>query len=159
MESYDYVIVGAGSAGCVLADRLSADGRYAVLVLEAGGSDRRPWIRMPIGYGKTFHDPSVNWRFHSAPEEALDGRSLYVPRGKVVGGSSSINGLVYSRGLPEDYEDWRAAGNPGWGWDAVRPVFERIERHEAADGTSDGMGPVPVADRSAGYHPIKRHFA
>ena len=112
MEQFDHVIVGAGSAGCVLADRLSADGRASVLVLEAGGTDRNLWIRLPIGYGKCFHDPRVNWRFFAEPSTELGGRRSYFPRGKVVGGSSAINGLVYCRGLPRDFDDWEAAGTP-----------------------------------------------
>ncbi|MEM8792413.1 MAG: GMC family oxidoreductase N-terminal domain-containing protein [Pseudomonadota bacterium] len=158
MDCFDYIIIGAGSAGCVLADRLSADGKATVLMLEAGGSDRRPWIKLPIGYGKTFHDPRVNWRFRTLPDPELGDRTLYWPRGKVLGGSSSINGLVYSRGLPGDYEDWAAAGNPGWGWSDVAPVFDRIERHIAPDGSQSGSGPLSITDPSARCHPVKRHY-
>ncbi len=158
MEDFDYIVVGAGSAGCVLADRLSASGRSRVLVLEAGGSDRRFWVRTPIGYAKTFHDPSVNWRFTAAPDPGLDGRAIYVPRGKVLGGSSSINAMVYCRGLPQDFDDWRDAGNPGWGWTDLAPVFDRVERRVAADGRVTGGGPLEVATREAEYHPIRRHF-
>ena len=115
MEIADYIIVGAGSAGCVLADRLTADSRLKVLMLEAGGSDRRAAIRVPIGYGMSYHDPAVNWRFEADPDPGLDGRRVYWPRGKVLGGSSAINAMVYCRGLPSDFDDWRAAGNPGSG--------------------------------------------
>ena len=124
---FDYVIVGAGSAGCVLANRLSEDGRYSVLLLEAGGSDRRFWIQTPIGYGKTFFDPAVNWKYQTEVEPGLDGRSSYWPRGKVVGGSSSINAMVFIRGNRQDYEDWRELGNPGWGWQDVLPYFRKLE--------------------------------
>ena len=124
VQEYDYIVVGAGSAGCVLADRLSADGRATVLVLEAGGHDRRLWINMPIGYGKTFYDERVNWKFEARPDPGLKDRRIYFPRGKVVGGSSSINAMVYCRGLPGDFDDWAAAGNPGWGWSDVAPVYE-----------------------------------
>ena len=158
MDSFDYVIIGAGSAGSVLADRLSADGRARVLVLEAGGSDRRPWIRLPIGYGKTFHDRRVNWCLEAEPEAALAGRRMYMPRGKVMGGSSSINGLVYSRGLPGDFDDWRAAGNPGWGWDDVAPVFALNEGEGEGEAGTVRAGALSLPDRSAGYHPIRRHY-
>ena len=114
MESFDYIIVGAGSAGCVLADRLSADGSARVLVLEAGGSDRRFWIKTPIGYGRTFADPKINWQYQAAPSPGLNGRGMYWPRGRVLGGSSSINALVYCRGMPADFDHWRNLGNVGW---------------------------------------------
>ena len=120
MAEFDYIIIGGGSAGCVLADKLSADGRHNVLLLEAGPSDRRFWVRMPIGYGSLFHDRRVNWMYDGAPEDALGGRSAYHPRGCVLGGSSSINALVYHRGQAGDYDDWQAAGNPGWGYDLSR---------------------------------------
>ncbi|MBP7001604.1 GMC family oxidoreductase [Amaricoccus sp.] len=158
MDEADYVVVGAGSAGCVLADRLSADGRARVLLVEAGGDDRRFWIRTPIGYGRTFLDPEVNWRFHAEPDPGLGGRAPYVPRGKVLGGSSSINALVWHHGLPADYDDWRDAGAAGWGWEEVGPVFGRIARRVAADGAASGDGPLSVATPEAEYHPIRRHF-
>ncbi|MEM7057579.1 MAG: GMC family oxidoreductase N-terminal domain-containing protein [Pseudomonadota bacterium] len=158
MDVFDIIIIGAGSAGCVLADRLSVDGRMSVLVLEAGGTDRRPFLKLPIGYGKTFHDPKVNWRFRTEAEPQLDGRSIYWPRGKGLGGSSSINGLVWSRGLPGDYDDWAAAGNPGWDWASVAPVFDRVEKRIGLNGRVDGEGPIAVADRSNAYNPIKRFF-
>ena len=121
MDDFDYVIIGAGSAGCVLADRLSASGRDRVLILEAGGSDARFWIKMPIGYGYTFADPAVNWKYQTLASPGLNGRSMYWPRGRVVGGSSSINAMVYCRGMPADFNDWRDLGNTGWGWEDVRP--------------------------------------
>ncbi|NNM61314.1 MAG: NAD(P)-binding protein, partial [Steroidobacteraceae bacterium] len=123
--NFDYIIVGAGSAGCVLAERLSADGGHRVLLLEAGGTDSSFWIKTPIGYGRTFADASVNWKYQAAPSPGLGGRTMYWPRGRVLGGSSSINALVYCRGMPADFEDWRQMGNPGWGWDEVRPYFEK----------------------------------
>ena len=158
MDVFDIIIIGAGSAGCVLADRLSADGRMSILVLEAGGTDRHPFVKLPIGYGKTFHDPKVNWRLRTEPDPNLDGRQIYWPRGKGLGGSSSINGLVWSRGLPGDYDDWAAAGNPGWDWASVAPVFERVERRIAKDQTATGQGPLTISDRSDGYNPIKRFY-
>ncbi len=156
LDEFDHIVVGAGSAGCVLADRLSADGRARVLVVEAGGSDRRFWIRTPIGYGMTYRDARVNWRYVAEPDEGLGGRAVYVPRGKVLGGSSSINAMVYCRGLPGDFDDWRDAGNPGWGWADVAPVFERFERHVGA--APRGSGPLRVSMRETEYHPIRRHF-
>jgi choline dehydrogenase len=113
MDVFDYIVVGAGTAGCVVANRLSVSGRQKVLLLEAGGSDRRFWIQMPIGYGRTFNDPRVNWMYEAEPDPALAARRLFWPRGKVLGGSGSINALVYYRGLPNDFDDWRALGNPG----------------------------------------------
>jgi choline dehydrogenase len=135
---FDYLIVGAGSAGCVLAERLSADGRSRVLVLEAGGGDRRLFVQMPLGYGKLYHDPQVNWCYVTEPDPGLGGRADYWPRGKLVGGSSAINAMVWVRGHPQDYEDWRAAGNPGWGWEEARAAFRAIE--DNADGAGEGRG-------------------
>lgn len=158
-QEYDYIVVGAGSAGCVLADQLSADGRATVLVLEAGGHDRRLWINMPIGYGKTFYDERVNWKFQARPDPGLKDRSIYFPRGKVVGGSSSINAMVYYRGLPNDFDDWAAAGNSGWGWSDVAPAYARLERRVDANGkpAADG-GPLFVSDVRRQLHPMARHF-
>ena len=156
--TYDYVIIGAGSAGCVLAGRLSESGKYSVLLIEAGGSDAKFWIKTPIGYGITFFDKKVNWRFNSVPDKGLLDRTLYVPRGKVIGGSSSINAMVYARGAKSDFDDWRDAGNPGWGWDEVKPTFEAIERRVTKDGTELGSGPLTVSDRQNDYHPLKRFF-
>ena len=156
--TYDYVIIGAGSAGCVLAGRLSESGKYSVLLIEAGGSDAKFWIKTPIGYGITFFDKKVNWRFNSVPDKGLLDRTLYVPRGKVIGGSSSINAMVYARGAKSDFDDWRDAGNPGWGWDEVKPTFEAIERRVTRDGTELGSGPLTVSDRQNDYHPLKRFF-
>jgi choline dehydrogenase len=123
----DYVVVGAGSAGCVLADRLSANGRHRVLLLEAGPRDRSIWIHLPIGYGKTMFHPVYNWGFYTDPEPGMNDRRIYWPRGRGLGGSSSINGLIYVRGQPEDYDQWAALGNRGWGWKDVLPYFERSE--------------------------------
>lgn len=145
-DEADFIIVGAGSAGCVLANRLSADPRHRVLLLEAGGADRNPWIHIPVGYFKTMHNPSVDWCFETEPDPGLNGRRLKWPRGKVLGGSSSINGLLYVRGQPEDYERWRQMGNTGWGWDDVLPLFRRAEDwvHEA-DPLHGKGGPLAVS--------------
>jgi choline dehydrogenase len=158
VESFDYIIVGAGSAGCVLADRLSAAGRDRVLVLEAGGTDRRFWIRTPIGYGRTFADPSVNWKYQARPSPGLNGRSIYWPRGRVIGGSSSINALVYCRGMPADFDDWRQMGNVGWGWDDVRPYFEETERRVDPAGHAAGDQPLDVKDVTPFLHPMRRNW-
>jgi len=143
----------------VLADRLSADGRDQVLVLEAGGTDRRFWIKTPIGYGRTFADPAVNWKYQTLPNPGLNGRSIYWPRGRVVGGSSSINALVYCRGMPQDFDDWRQMGNAGWGWDDVRPYFERSERRVDAAGRVVREGPLDVKDVTPYLHPMRRQWS
>lgn len=155
MTEFDIIIVGAGSAGCVLANRLSASGTLRVLLLEAGGSDRRFMIRMPIGYGHSFYNPKVNWRFETGPQETLGGRTSYWPRGKVLGGSSSINAMVFVRGQREDFDDWKAAGNPGWGWDDVLPHFKAIESFErGADDWRGGSGELAVTDMTPSVHPL-----
>src|SRR4051794_41926847 len=118
---YDFIIVGAGSAGCVLANRLSASGRQSVLLLEAGPADRYPWIHVPIGYAKTMFNPNVNWCSRTEPEPYMNGRQVYWPCGKTLGGSSSINGLIYIRGQVQDYDGWAALGNPGWSFKEVLP--------------------------------------
>ncbi len=128
--SYDYIIVGAGSAGCVLANRLSADLTNRVLLLEAGGSDSNPWIHVPVGYFKTLHNPNTDWCYKTEPDPGLNGRSLDWPRGKTLGGSSSINGLLYIRGQRQDYDLWAQMGNRGWGYNDVLPLFKRSERFE-----------------------------
>ena len=155
---YDYIVIGAGSAGCVLADKLSADGQTSVLLLEAGGHDRRLWIKMPIGYGKTFYDERVNWKFEAQPDPQLNGRRIYFPRGKVVGGSSSINAMVYCRGLPGDFDDWAAAGNHGWSWQDVLPVYDAFERPVDAQGVAATSGQLFVSDVRRRLHRSERHF-
>lgn len=139
-ERFDYVVVGAGSAGCVLANRLSADHGNRVLLLEAGPADKNPWIHVPIGYYRTIVDPRTAWSFTTEPEPHLDGRMIVWPRGKVLGGSSSINGLVWVRGQPEDYDHWRQLGNPGWSAEDVMPVFKAIEDYAPGDPEIRGHG-------------------
>ena len=144
---FDYVVVGAGSAGCVLANRLSADGKNSVLLLEAGPTDSNLWIHVPLGYGKLFKDKTVNWMYQTEPEPGLDGRTVFQPRGKVLGGSSSINGLLYVRGQHEDYDRWRQHGNSGWGYDDVLPYFKKAEdQQRGADAFHGTGGPLPVSD-------------
>ena len=126
---FDYIIVGAGSAGCVLANRLSADPRKRVLLLEAGGKDNWIWFHIPVGYLFAIGNPRADWMFKTEPEEGLNGRSLDYPRGKVIGGSSAINAMIYMRGQAADYDHWRQLGLTGWGWDDVLPFFRRHEDH------------------------------
>jgi choline dehydrogenase len=146
-DSFDYIIVGAGSAGCVLANRLTASGCHRVLLLEAGGHDRHLWIHIPLGYGKLFADRRVNWLYASEPEPELDNRRIIQPRGKVLGGSSSINGLLYVRGQPADFDHWRQLGNAGWSFDDVLPYFRRAEDQERGEDALHGAGgPLAVSD-------------
>src|SRR5580704_12059935 len=139
-EHFDYIVVGAGSAGCVLANRLTASGRHRVLLLEAGGHDRHFWIHVPLGFGKLFNDAKVNWRYKSEPEPELNNRQIIQPRGKVLGGSSSINGLLYIRGQHEDYDHWRQLGNTGWAFADVLPYFRRAEDQERGADDLHGTG-------------------
>jgi choline dehydrogenase len=144
---FDYVIVGAGSAGCVLANRLSANGKHSVLLLEAGPKDSNIWIHVPLGYGKLFKEKTVNWMYQTEPEPGLHGRQVFQPRGKVLGGSSSINGLLYVRGQHEDYDRWRQRGNVGWGFDDVLPYFKKAENQQrGADDYHGAGGPLSVSD-------------
>ena len=147
-ETYDFIVVGAGSAGCVLADRLSASGKHTVLLLEAGGEDRHLWIHIPIGYGKLFTDARVNWLFESAPEPELNNRQIMQPRGKVLGGSSSINGLLYVRGQRQDFDHWRQLGNVGWSYEDVLPYFKKSEAQcRGSDEFHGAGGPLSVSDQ------------
>lgn len=159
MADFDYIIAGAGSAGCVLANRLTANGRCSVLLLEAGGSDRSPWIRVPIGYGRTFTDPRFNWKYFAEPDPGLAHRRGYWPRGKVLGGSSSINAMVYVRGHRGDFDDWSAAGNPGWSYADVLPFFRKSEDHVWGASEYHGAGgPMRVSEISAAAHPLCQRF-
>ena len=148
-DSYDTIVVGAGSAGCVLANRLSADGRSRVLLLEAGPPDTDLWIHVPLGYGKLFRKPSVNWSYWSEPEPQLNGRKIFTPRGKVLGGSSSINGLVYTRGQPEDFDGWET---PGWSFGELLPYFKKSEDQAGQGLRGDALhgrgGPLAVSDQN-----------
>ena len=159
MDAFDYVIVGAGTAGCVVASRLSEDSKASVLVLEAGGSDQTLWIQLPIGYGRTFFDHRINWMYDTAPVAALAGRTSYWPRGKVVGGSGSINAMVHVRGQPGDFDDWAALGNPGWSYDDVQPFFRMSEDHDGGDSHHRGRGgPMHVTDIRRQAHPLCQTF-
>lgn len=158
METFDLAIVGAGSAGCVLAEQLSASGRYRVLLIERGPRDRSPWIHMPAGYGKLFYHPHLNYGLHAEPSDALAGRRDYWPRGRVVGGSGAINAMVYCRGLPADFDDWQAAGATGWSWQSVAETYAQIETRQLPGGGQQGDGPVHVASVADQVHPVNRHF-
>lgn len=153
MEETDYIIIGAGSAGCVLADRLTESGKYRVTLLEAGGSDRRFYVQLPLGYGKLFYNPAVNWLYKSEPDPGLNGQVDHIPRGRVLGGSSSINAMVWIRGHRQDYEDWRAAGNPGWGWEECLAAYRAIEDNQAgADEWRGQGGPLFISANRKGLH-------
>ncbi len=148
MENFDYVIIGAGSAGCVLANRLSKNINNKVLLIEAGGKDNYPWIHIPVGYYKTMHNPKVDWCFHTEKDETMNNRSIRYPRGKTLGGSSSINGLLWIRGQSNDYDNWKQQGNKGWGWDDVLPYFVKSENNELGKSKyHSDSGPIMVANK------------
>jgi choline dehydrogenase len=159
MQFFDYVVIGAGTAGCVVASRLSEDSGANVLLLEAGGSDRTLWIQLPIGYGRTYFDRNINWMYDSEPSAGLNGRTSYWPRGRVIGGSGSINAMVHVRGRPEDFDDWRDMGNPGWGFADVLPYFRISENHDFGESAHHGAsGPMHITDISRRAHPICEVF-
>ncbi|RWE80204.1 MAG: choline dehydrogenase [Mesorhizobium sp.] len=159
MQTYDFIIVGSGSAGSVVADKLSASGRFSVLVLEAGGTDQRFYVQMPLGYGKTFFDPAVNWNYKAEPDPGLAGNADHWPRGKLLGGSSSINAMVFIRGAREDFDAWAAAGNPGWGYDDLLPSFKAMEDNAAGADQWRGVGgPLHITDCSRAVHPLTKRY-
>src|SRR5215472_2966155 len=147
-ETFDFIVTGAGSAGCAVAARLSESGRYRVLLLEAGRRDRHPWIHIPIGYHKLYTHEVYNWKFESEPVAGLNGRTSYQPRGKMLGGTSSLNGMVYMRGTPADYDGWRQRGCVGWDYASVLPFFRKAEDQERGEDEFHGVGgPLRVSDQ------------
>lgn len=157
--AFDYVVVGAGSAGCVLAEALSRDGKSTVAIVEAGGSDQKLFVQMPLGYGKTFYDRSINWNYFAEPDPGLNGQRDYWPRGKILGGSGSLNAMVWIRGDRRDYDAWAGEGNPGWAWKDVLPIFKTLEDNEAgADEWRGTGGPVHITDASRRQHPLTDRF-
>jgi len=154
MDEYDYIVVGAGSAGCVMAARLSEDGRHRVLLLEAGPEDRYPWIHVPIGYAKTMFNPVLNWMFRTDPDPGMNRRQVYWPRGKTLGGSSAINGLIFIRGQAEDYDDWAAQGNTQWSFEKVLPWFRRLEHNTLGADEWRGTGGPLWSSHIRVRHPL-----
>ncbi|HSR54647.1 MAG TPA: GMC family oxidoreductase N-terminal domain-containing protein, partial [Alphaproteobacteria bacterium] len=139
-DTYDYLILGAGSAGCVLANRLSADPGVSVALVEAGGKDNWVWLHIPVGYLYAMNNPRADWMFRTEKDAGLNDRDLAYPRGKVIGGSSAINAMIYMRGQAADYDGWRQMGLKGWGWDDVLPVFKGHEDHFRGPGEYHGAG-------------------
>ncbi len=159
MNAYDFIIIGSGSAGSVVAERLSADGRFSVLVLEAGGTDLRFYTQMPMGYGKMFFDKSYNWMYKTEPDAGLAGQQDNWPRGKILGGSSSINAMVWIRGAPEDFDEWQTLGNPGWSWADMLPIFKSLEDSEGGANEWRGVGgPVHISKIYKEIHPLTNNY-
>lgn len=154
MNTVDYIVIGAGSAGCVLANRLSKSGKYSVCLLEAGPRDRNPWIHIPIGYGKTMFHKTLNWGFYTDPDESMLGRRIYWPRGRTLGGCSSINGLIYIRGQKQDYDHWAQLGNQDWDWAHCLPYFRKLENNDLGDSPTRGThGPLSATSIKS-PHPL-----
>ena len=157
--TYDYVIVRAGSAGCILANRLSGDGQHSVLLIEAGGPDNSFWFKIPVGYARSYYNPKVNYMYWSEPEAEHGNRRIYVPRGKVQGGSGSINAMIYVRGSAADFDDWAAVGNPGWGSADVMPYFKALETHaKGASAWHGDKGPIHITPMRGQTHPVTDAF-
>ena len=159
MMEYDFIIIGAGSAGCVLAHRLSECGQHKVLLVEAGGKDRSPWIKVPVGFAKTYYHPKYNYMYYSEPDEQMGGRKIYAPRGKGLGGSGSINAMIYVRGQPKDFDDWAAAGNPGWSYKDVLPYFKKLENHPYGNTEyHSDKGLIGMTTMEKDAHPLCNHY-
>jgi len=158
VDQFDYIVVGAGSAGCVLANRLSANPAHKVLLIEAGGRDLNPWLHVPVGYFKTMHNPAFDWCYLTEPDPGIAGRRLQWPRGKVLGGSSALNGLLYVRGQPEDYDRWVELGNPGWSFREVLPYFRKSEDNDRGADEFHGVGGLQKVSDLRLRRPIAEHF-
>src|SRR3979490_2972384 len=151
-DTFDYIVTGAGTAGAAVAARLSESGRHRILLLEAGGRDSNPWIHIPLGFARTYINPKVNWKFETQHQPQLKNRQLYLPRGKTLGGSSSIYGMVYIRGNHGDYDEWRQRGCEGWDWDSVLPFFRKAENQARGENEFHGVGgPLHVSDQPAKF--------
>ena len=156
MENFDIAIVGAGSAGCIVASQIIRNSNYKVLLIEAGPSDNSPVIQVPLGYGMTFYNKKMNWNFYSEVQENLHNREIYYPRGKVLGGSGSINAMIYARGLRSDFKNWDLSKN--WSWDNITKSYDEIE-FEVNDNTKTLLSnKIPVNDVSKQHHPILKNF-
>lgn len=153
-KDFDYIVIGAGSAGCVLASRLSESGKYKVCLIEAGPVDKNIWIHIPIGYGKTMFNPELNWGFHTEAEPTMGNREIYWPRGKTLGGCSSINGLIYIRGQKQDYDHWSELGNSGWDWESCLPYFKKLENNDLGLSHTRGVGGPMSASSITAKHPL-----
>jgi len=151
MKQFDYVIVGGGTAACVLANRLTANGQYSVLMLEAGGEPKSMWINIPAGFSKLLNDPIYNWRFETEPEDGTLGRKIAIPRGKGLGGSSLINGMIYVHGQPQDYDHWAHSGATGWSAQDVAPYFKKMETYLLGDDVRGKAGPMHIHQVSERY--------
>ena len=159
VANYDYIIIGGGSAGCIMANKLSESGKSSVLLLEAGGSDNSLWYKIPIGFAKSYYNPKSNWMFYSEPEKELNHRNVYCPRGKILGGSGSINAMIFVRGLKNDFDDWAKNGNSNWSFDKVLPTFRDLETHPLGASEYHGAnGPIKITRMKDVAHPLCNYY-
>lgn len=157
--NFDYIIIGGGSAGCILANKLSESGKFSVVLLESGGSDNSMWYKIPVGFAKSYYNEKSNWMFYSQPEAELNNRNIYCPRGMVLGGSGSINAMIFIRGLKHDFDDWAKQGNSQWSFDKVLPIFKELETHPFGDGPyHGGSGPIKITRMKDVAHPLCNYY-